>query len=164
MNVPKITLPYIKGTMDWIMNILKRRNITISFTSPNTIRGFFAKDSTNPRQHKGVNEILFSFGKVYIGEIGCSTYIHLKEHDVDINFNHIDKSTLVEHSHNTTHHICMGKTKLITKEEYHIKRRMREALEIEKRNSILNRDTGLKLSDTWRPIINQLKYYKGHVV
>ena len=46
---------------------------------------------------------------------------------------------------------------LITIEEQYDRRRMREALEIEKRNNTLNKDEGLKLSDTWKPVINLIK-------
>ena len=51
----------------------------------------------------------------------------------------------------------MEKASIIAREEQYNRRRMREALEIEKRNNTLNRDEGLKLSDTWKPIINLIK-------
>ena len=66
MNVPKITFPYIKGTTNQIAKILNKRNIRITFSPPNTIRGFIDsyKDRLNPRQSKGVYEISFSYGMV----------------------------------------------------------------------------------------------------
>ena len=64
---------------------------------------------------------------------------------------------MADHSHNTAHHICMEKEKLIVIEGHQIKRNMREAMAIEKRNNTLNRDNGLKLSNTWRPILNRLR-------
>jgi hypothetical protein len=129
------------------------------FAPPNTIRRFVdsAKDAMDPRQMKGVYEIPCSCGMVYIGETRRSLNVHLKEHIVDITHDCITKSTLVEHSHNTTHQICMDKASLIAKEEHYNKRRMREALEIDIRNNTLNKDEGLKLSDTWRLVINQIK-------
>ena len=94
---------------------------------------------------------------VYIGEIGHSLQVRLKEHSAEIIHDRTEKYALAEHSHTTTHQICMEKALLITREEQYNRRRMREALEIEKRNNMLNRDEGLKLSDTWKPVINLVK-------
>ena len=71
--------------------------------------------------------------------------------------NGIHKSALEIHVHNTSHHICMGDAKLIVKEEYYTKIRIWEALYIERQINTLNRDEGLKLSYTCRPIIKHLK-------
>ena len=131
----------------------------MAFTPPNTIRGFIdsAKDPVDPKQQKGVYEILCSCNNVYIGEIGRSLQTRLKEHSANIVHNHIKKSALAEHSHNTSHQICMEKASLIAREEHYYKRRVRESLEIEKRDKTLNKDDGLKLNELWRPTINQIK-------
>ena len=61
----------------------------------------------------------------------------------------------------------MEKASLVAREEPYYKRRVREALEIEKRDKTLNKDDGLKINELWRPMINQikriyrLKYSKG---
>ena len=62
-----------------------------------------------------------------------------------------------EHSHNTSHQVCIEKYSLIAKEDNYNKRRIREAVEIEKRNNNLNKDNCLKLSNTWKPLINKIK-------
>ena len=61
-NIPKVTLPYIKGKTDQIAKILRRKNITVAFAPPNTIWGFVdtTKDKIDPRQMKRVYEIPFS--------------------------------------------------------------------------------------------------------
>ena len=51
----------------------------------------------------------------------------------------------------------MEKAKVIALEEHYNKRRIREALEIEKRQKNFNRDDGLILSESWKPILNLLK-------
>ena len=81
----------------------------------------------------------------------------LKKHSADIIHNRTKKSALAEHSHNTSHHICMEKASLIAKEDHYYKRRVREALEIEKMDKTLSKDDGLKLSELWKPTINQIK-------
>ena len=135
---------------------MKRKNINVAFAPPNTIRGFIdsAKDPVDPKQHKGVYEISCSCNNVYIGEMVCSLQTHLKEYSADIVHNHIKNSALVEHLHNTSHQICMEKASLVAREEHHYKIRVREALEIEKRDKTLNKDDGLKINELWRPMIN----------
>lgn len=64
-DIPKISLPYIKGTTKNISRILNKQNINISFTPPNCIENIvdFAKDPINPRLQKGVYIVLCSCGK-----------------------------------------------------------------------------------------------------
>ena len=52
--IPKVTLPYIKGTTDRIAKILKRKNINVAFPPPNTIKGIIdsSKDTVDPKQQK----------------------------------------------------------------------------------------------------------------
>ena len=40
---------------------------------------------------------------------------------------------------------------------HHFKRKVREALEIEKYPNNLNQDDGLKLKEAWKPIIKKLR-------
>ena len=47
--------------------------------------------------------------------------------------------------------------KLIHKEDHYLKRRVKEAIEIEKSSNNMNRDYGLKLSNTWKPLLNEIK-------
>ena len=68
------------------------------------------------------------------------------------------KSALAEHAH----HIRNEETKLITREEHYKRRKIREAIEIEKFPLNLNRDDGLKLNERWRPIIRVLKDTNTH--
>ena len=84
-----------------------------------------AKDQVDPRNHKGVYIIPCSCGKVYIGETETSINIRLKEHALDITRDRSNKSSLVEHSHNSSHHVCIENAKLLTREENYLKRRVK---------------------------------------
>ena len=97
------------------------------FTPPNSIISFvdYAKYSVDLRQQKGVYEFPFSCREVYIGEIGRLLQVHLKEHIVDITHNHVTELALVEHSHFTSHQVCMENATIITREENYNKRQMR---------------------------------------
>jgi len=46
--------------------ILKKNNIKVAFTPPNTIRSM-VDSNKDPRQHKGVYSIPCLYGKEYIG-------------------------------------------------------------------------------------------------
>ena len=52
----RINLPYIKGTIEKIAKILKRGNIRVSFSPPNTLRKLLdhVKDPIDPKLLKGV--------------------------------------------------------------------------------------------------------------
>ena len=68
-----------------------------------------------------------------------------------------NKFALAENSHSIYHHVCIKKASLISREDNYNKRRIREAVEIEKTNNNLNKDDGLKLSNTWKTVINKIK-------
>ena len=55
------------------------------------------------------------------------------------------------------HHICLEDASIIAREEQHQRRKIREALEILKLPCNLNRDSGLDISDSWLPLINEIK-------
>ena len=48
----------------------------------------------------------------------------------------------------------MEDAKLISKEDHYLKRKNKEAIEIEKRKNNINRDDGLIISNTQKPLIN----------
>ena len=62
-----------------------------------------------------------------------------------------------EYSYNTSHHISIENTKLIMNEDHYIKRKTSEAIKIENEDNTLNKDDAIKLSNTWKLIINQVK-------
>ena len=159
LSTPQVSLPYIKGTTDKISKILNKHNINVAFTPANTIRQLFnsVNDPINPKHQKGVYVIPCSCGKEYIGETGRSLNIRIKEHTADLRRERTSKSALVEHVHSSSHYICIEDVKLVKKEDHYLKRKIKEAIEIEKRNNILNHDDGLKLSNTWKPLFEILK-------
>ena len=83
--------------------------------------------------------------------------MRLKEHSAYIIHDRHQKPALAEHARDSRHHIRIEGTKVITREDHCKRRKIREAIEIEKFLSNLNRDDGLKLSECWRPIIHHLR-------
>ena len=80
VDIPKMSLYYIKGTTDRIAKILRKQDISVTFTPPNTIGKMVdsAKDHVDLKNQKYVYIIPFSCGKVYVGETGRSINICLE--------------------------------------------------------------------------------------
>ena len=97
---------------------------------------------------QGVYTIPCSCDKVYIGETGRSIKTRLKEHGADIHHCRVKNSTVTQQSCATMHHICLEKVEVLTTVPHHFKRKVSEALEIEKYPNNLNQDDGLKLNDS----------------
>ena len=74
------------------------------------------KDKVDDHEHKGVYKVTCSCGLNYIGEIGRSLKVRLKEHGADIH-----TSALVEHSEKSKHHICLEDSSFLAKENHHFK-------------------------------------------
>ena len=81
--------------------------------------------------------------------------IRLKEHGADIKNGRVKFLALIEHSSNTSHHICLEDTKFITNENHKYKWKMEEALEIIKHPLNLNRDGGLEINRNWVLLLSQ---------
>ena len=47
----------------------------------------------------------------------------------------------------------MEDAKLISKEYHYLKRKIKEAIEIEKKKNNMNHDDGLNIINTWKPLI-----------
>jgi hypothetical protein len=105
------------------------------------------KDEPDHKKCKGVYKIECSCGKCYIGEIGCSFQIKIKEHGADIKNECTRTSALAEHSFSSKHHIHLEDKKILAKEDHFFKRRIKEAIEILKHPNNLNRDNGLEISE-----------------
>jgi len=80
--------------------------------------------------------------------------IQIRIHLQDIKNERIHTSALAEQSLKTRHHICLEDTKILGKQNHLFECRVREAMEIRKHPSNLNRDNGLELSENWLPLIH----------
>ena len=114
------------------------------------------KDNIDQQQLKGVYTIDCSCGKSYIGEIGRSLKIRLKEHVVDIKNGRSRTSALAKHSSKTKHHVCLEDAKVIAREDNYHKRKIKEAIEIMKFPQNLNNGNGSEISGNWLPLIRQI--------
>ena len=68
-----------------------------------------------------------------------------------------NKSAMAEHSLKTKHQIRMEDEKVIDLEDHYNNRKIRKSIEIRKHTNNLNKDDGLVLCKSWKPIIHSLK-------
>ena len=115
------------------------------------------KDPIDPKQLRGVYNILCSCNISYIGLTGQSLHTRLKEHEADMRIERVRTSALAKHYAKTKHQICLENTKILAKENHYFKRKFREALEIIKHPNNLNRDGGLEVNTNWLPSILKTK-------
>jgi hypothetical protein len=84
--------------------------------------------------------------------------VKFKEHGVNLKLNRVQKSSLTEHSCTTSHHVCLEDARVVAKLDNYGKRKVMEALEIELNPNNLNKDDGWKLSESWRPVLVDLRH------
>jgi hypothetical protein len=94
---------------------------------------------------QGVYQIPCSCGKSYIGQTRRSFKTHIKKHIEDTSHNHISKSSIIEHSHNSKHIFSFDKTKILDSTPSYSSQIIHEALQIEKHSNNYNGENDYKI-------------------
>ena len=161
----KITtsLPWIPGVSTKLKRAFKKENIKVAFKSGKNLQDILCKKNKStlpPLSSPGVYKVSCSCGKAYVGETGACIKTRIKQHQKATFEDKVNDSAIAEHHHDCRKEILWEETKQLSSESNYFKRKIREALEIQKRQTHthgINKDNGTYVTtQSWIPLLHRI--------
>src|SRR5690606_36287230 len=86
---------------------------------------------------------------VYIGETGRTIRTRIQEHKRDVRLMKVG-SAVAEHAKDNEHSIAFENVRALSIDRFYHRRMIREGLEIQKHNDVINQVPGRESSGTWK--------------
>ena len=154
-RVPPIALPYIKGLSENMQRLFRTHNVPTYHKPFNTLRNVLVKPKDNiPKDQQCglVYQISCqNCDNTYIGETGRNMGTRFKEHTSRKGTN----SAMKEHLETAGHRCTLDEVKILDKEDNWYKRKVKEAISIQRHRPSLNRDKGLELPPVYSPLLSR---------
>ena len=129
------------------------------FSTPNTTKRLYSTKDRLPVE--SVTYAVYSLGcktckEEYIGETLRAVSVCCKEHRDAIWLGHTTKSAVAEHVHcqEEVHEIEWKNVRVIDYAKRKWERKIRKAMQIQKRKPRMNRDKGIEINDTWSAFVS----------
>ena len=147
----QVSIPYVQGVSEKLQSIFKKYNISTIHKPYNTVKDFLVhpKDPTPTLKQCGViyNIKCENCDQFYIGESGRQLSIRVKEHQTKAN------SAIYQHINETGHKINPEKVKIICREDFKPRRKIKESISIRQCNPPLNGNEGNTLPAIYNPLL-----------
>ena len=154
INTP-IALPYIKDLSDNIQRLFKQYNIPSYHKPFNTIRSLLVKPKDKTPKESQCGTVYHikcrDCDAHYIGETARNLSTRFKEHTARKGIN----SAVKDHLDSTGHKCCMEDIKILDREDNWHRRKIKEAIMIQRHNPSLNRDKGLELAPVYSSLLSR---------
>ena len=149
----KFFIPYIKGLSEMIDKSCKKMGIQTIFSKQRSLRTVLSnpKQPQPPMDIKGVVYLIpcSECSAVYIGETGRTLKVRLAEHKRAVRMGDVNNG-IAFHSLKTGHSIAWDKARITDRETHWKRRRVKEAIRIQKSQVRINLDQGIVLHQAWR--------------
>ena len=150
-----IALPYVKGLSENLQRLFRNHDIPTYHKPFNTLKNVLVKPKDiTPKEHQCglVYHIACKdCNNTYIGETGRNMGTRFKEHTSRKGTN----SALKEHLEAAKHSCTLDNVKILEKEDDWFRRKVKEAIMIQRYHPTLNRDKGLELPPIYSSLLSR---------
>ena len=153
-RLPPIALPYIKGLSENLQRLFRTHDVSTYHKPFNTLKSILVKpkDSIEKEDQCGLVYHIKckNCSDTYIGETGRNMGIRFKEHTSRKGTN----SAIKEHLEAKNHTCALEDVRILEREDDWYKRKVKEAILIQRHQPTLNRDKGLELPPIYAPLLS----------
>ena len=158
IRIPPIALPYIKGLSENLQRLFRSHDVPTYHKPVNTLKSLLVKPK-DPIQKEDQCGLIYHIkckdcNDTYIGETGRNMLTRFKEHTSRKGTN----SAIKEHLEEKNHTCTLEEVKILEREDDWYRRKVKEAIFIQRHQPSLNRDKGLELPPIYTPLLSHDPY------